>query len=61
MSMPLTLEVESYHVKWAFGNYIHASNVEKLFTTCNNGKTAMMITLASLNNNLEFTIPLKID
>jgi hypothetical protein len=29
MSMPLTLEARSYHVIWAFGNYIHVSNVEE--------------------------------
>jgi hypothetical protein len=29
ISMPLTLEARSYHVIWAFGNYIHVSNVEE--------------------------------
>lgn len=29
MSKPLTLEGRFYHVIWAFGNYIHVSNVEE--------------------------------
>ncbi len=37
MSMPPTLEVQSYWTMWKFGSHIHVSSIKEHLTTCDNG------------------------